>query len=218
MDNLSPPRSIFAAPQASPAPAKVYVRDFLREVDIKHLSSPLAAIKKLDKLEADRDGLLDLKDAGLQISVSPNLLLRGIKAYDAVLKAAAERGWPLKLREGVALRISVSSEPLELAVMEKTEPIAQVKVRPGEPSLRRAHIPSPEEIQPRLRIALLAGELQSSRLPKSDPRSKYSCNQQKYIHRAVRQFKPQRYNKHCAEWPTQGGSIRAVEPPDPERQ
>ena len=113
------------------------MRDFLREVDIKHLSSPLAAIKKLDKLETDRDGLLDLKDAGLQISVSPDLLLRGIKAYDAVLRAAAERGWPLKLREGAALRISVSSEPLELAVTEKTEPIAQVKVRPGECRPRR---------------------------------------------------------------------------------
>ena len=67
------PKVDFRCTSASPAPAKVYVRDFLREVDIKRLSSPLAAIKKLDKLEADRDGLLDLKDAGLQISVSPNL-------------------------------------------------------------------------------------------------------------------------------------------------
>jgi len=95
--NLQPPRSIFAPPRATLAPAKVYVRDFLREVDIKQLSQPLAAIKKLDKLETDRDGLLDLKQADLQISVSPDLLLRGVRAYDAVLKAAAERAWPLKI-------------------------------------------------------------------------------------------------------------------------
>jgi len=130
--NLSPPRSIFAPPRATPVPAKVYVRDFLREVDIKRLSPPLAAIKRLDKLETDRDGLLDLKQADLQISVSPDLLLRGIKAYDAVLKAARERGWPLKISEGVVLRIIVSSEPLELAVTEKTEPLSEIKVRPGE--------------------------------------------------------------------------------------
>jgi hypothetical protein len=95
--NLSPPRSIFAPPRATPTPATVHVRDFLREVDIKRLSPPLAAIKKLDKLETDRDGLLDLTEAALQISVSPDLLLRGIKAYDAVLRAAAERDWPPKI-------------------------------------------------------------------------------------------------------------------------
>lgn len=93
---------------------------------------PLAAIRKLDKLETDRDGLLDFTPAGLQISVSPDLLLRGIRAYDAVLRMAAERDWPLKISEGVVLRISVSSEHLELAVTEKTDPIAEVKVRPGE--------------------------------------------------------------------------------------
>jgi hypothetical protein len=135
--NVSPPRSIFAPPRATPAPTKVYVRDFLREMDIKQLSPPLAAIKKLDKLETDRDGLLDLKQADLQISVSPDLLQRGIRAYDAVLRAAAERGWPLKIIEGVVFRIIISREALELAVMEKTEPIAEVKVLPGERRPRR---------------------------------------------------------------------------------
>ena len=135
--NLPPPRSIFALPLATPTPAKVYVRDFLREVDIKCLSPPLAAIRKLGKLETDRDGLLDFTPAGLQLSVSPDLLLRGIRAYDAVLRMAAERGWPLKISEGVVLRIIVSSEPLELAVTEKTDPIAEVKVRPGERRPRR---------------------------------------------------------------------------------
>jgi hypothetical protein len=135
--NLSPPRSIFAPPRATPVPAKVYVRDFLREVDIKRLSPPLAAIKRLDKLETDRDGLLDLVPASLHISVSPDLLLRGIKAYDAVLRTAAERGWPLQIREGVVLRIMISNEPLELAITENTEPIPEVKVRPGERRPRR---------------------------------------------------------------------------------
>jgi hypothetical protein len=134
---LSPPRSIFAPPLATPFPATVYVRDFLREVDIKRLSPPLAVIKKLGKLETDRDGLLDLTEAGLQISVSPDLLLRGIQAYDAVLRLAAERDWPLKIREGVVLRIIISGEPLELAVTEKTDPIMEVKVRPGERRPRR---------------------------------------------------------------------------------
>jgi hypothetical protein len=128
--NLSPPRSIFAPPRAIPVPTKVYVRDFLREMDIKQLSPPLAAIKKLEKLETDRDGLVDLKEAGLHISVSPDLLQRGIRAFDAVLRAAAERGWPLKITEGVVLRIMISGEPLELAVTEKTEPIRKSKYVP----------------------------------------------------------------------------------------
>jgi hypothetical protein len=134
---LSPPRSIFAPPLATPFPATVYVRDFLRGVDIKRLSMPLAAIKKLDKLETDRGGLLDFTPAGLQLSVSPDLLLRGIRAYDAVLRAAVERGWALRISEGVVLRIMICGEPLELAVTEKTEPIADVKVRPGERRPRR---------------------------------------------------------------------------------
>jgi len=135
--NLSPPRSIFAPPPATPSPAKVYVRDFLRGVDIKWLSPPLAAIKKLDKLETDRDGLLDLKQAGIQISVSPDLLLRGIEAYAAVLRAAPERGWLPEVNEGVVLRVIICGEPLELAVTEKTEPMLEVKVRPGERRPRR---------------------------------------------------------------------------------
>jgi hypothetical protein len=60
-----------------------------------------------------------------------------VSAYDAVLSAAAERAWPLKIVEGVVLRIMISSEPLELGVTEKTEPIAEVKVHPGERRPRR---------------------------------------------------------------------------------
>jgi len=100
-------------------------------------SPPLAAIKKLDKLETDRDGLLDLSEAGFQISVSPDLLLRETKAYDAVLCAAAGRDWPLKITQVAVLRVIISGEPFDLAVTEKTEPIADVKVRPGERRPRR---------------------------------------------------------------------------------
>jgi hypothetical protein len=53
------------------------------------------------------------------------------------LKTAAERGWPLKIREGGVLRIIICGEPVELAVMERTEPIVDVKVRPGERRPRR---------------------------------------------------------------------------------
>jgi len=35
---------------------------FLREVDIKRLSPPLGAIKKLDVVETDRDGMLDFTE------------------------------------------------------------------------------------------------------------------------------------------------------------
>jgi hypothetical protein len=135
--NLSPPRSIFAPLLAAPFPAKVYVRDFIHEVDIKRLSPPLAAIKKLDRLETDRDGLLDCSQAGFQISVSPDLLPRGIKAYDAVLRTAAERGWLPQINEGSVLRILICGEPFDLAVTEKTGLIADVKVRPGERRQRR---------------------------------------------------------------------------------
>jgi hypothetical protein len=69
--SLSPPRSIFAPPRDTAAPAKVYVRDFLRDVDINRLSPPLGAIKKLGKLETDRDGLLDFTPAGLQLQPQP---------------------------------------------------------------------------------------------------------------------------------------------------
>lgn len=129
---LPPPRSIFAPPRAVQHPVKVWVRDFLRTSDIDHLSAPVRAIKKLDRLETDRDGLLDLAPAGFRISVSPELLLRAINAYDAVLKAATERGWSIQSDEGVVLRLVISGEPLELAVAEKTEPVSGITVRPGE--------------------------------------------------------------------------------------
>jgi hypothetical protein len=51
------------------------------------------------------------------------------------LKAVAEGGWPLS--EGTVHRIVISSERLELAVTGKTEPIPEVRVRPGERRSRR---------------------------------------------------------------------------------
>ena len=96
---LPPRRSVFATPRM-PAPAKVYVRDFLRDADIDQLNPELFAVRKLRTLETDRDGLLDLATAAIRVSVSPELLLRGIKVYDAAVKGAVERGWPLEMIEG----------------------------------------------------------------------------------------------------------------------
>jgi len=129
---LPPPPSIFAPRRPTPPPAKIAVRDFLRDVDIEHLSSPLAAVtRKLRTIETDRDGLLDFSSTGIQIAVSTDLFTRGIKAYDAVLKGAAERGWPIKTGERSRLQIIVCSEPLEPAVAEKIEPIPGVPAQPG---------------------------------------------------------------------------------------
>jgi hypothetical protein len=96
----------------------------------------------------DRDGLLDLKQEDLQISVSPELLLRAIKAYDAVLRLATERGWPF-ISEGVGPRVLICGEPLQLAVTGRTEPMLEVKVRPGE---RRPRSPTGS-----LAVSLTAG-------------------------------------------------------------
>jgi hypothetical protein len=134
---LPPPRSIFEPPRPVPSPAKVHLRDFLRDADIRDLSPQLAQLKRTRTLETDRDGLLNIREAGIQISVGPDLLLRGIKAYDAVLKGAAERGWPVNAVEGSCLKIILRGESLELAVTEKTDPVSGVQVRPGERRPRR---------------------------------------------------------------------------------
>lgn len=128
--SLRPPRSIFAPPLALAPPEKVYVCDFLRAADIGRLGPPLSAIRKLGTLETDRDGLLDCKEAGLGIFVSPDLLARGIKVYDAILKAAADRRWPVSMTEGSNLRIIIGGEPFELAITEKTDPVPEVRWPP----------------------------------------------------------------------------------------
>jgi hypothetical protein len=74
--NLPPPRSILDPLLATAAPFKIHIRDYLRDSDLNRLSPHMAAIKKLDTLETDRDGLLRLAQAGVQISVSPELLAR----------------------------------------------------------------------------------------------------------------------------------------------
>jgi len=134
---MPPPRSVFAAPLRSIPPAKVHVRDYFRNADFDKLNQPLARIKKLDRIETDRDGLLDLTAAGLQISVSPDLLIRGVHVYDAVLKLAAQKGWVIKADDPAHVKLVVCGELLEPAVAEKTDPIAGITVRPGERRPRR---------------------------------------------------------------------------------
>jgi hypothetical protein len=113
------------------------MRDYLSDSDLNRLSRHLAAIRKLDSLETDRDRLLSLAHAGVRVSVSPELLRRAIRAYDLVLKDAAERGWSLRTPEGGILRVPVAGGSFELAVTEKTEPIPGIRVRPGERCPRR---------------------------------------------------------------------------------
>jgi hypothetical protein len=86
--DIAPPRSVFAPSLRSIPPAKIYVRDYLRKADFDILNQSLGRTRKLDRIETDRDGLLDLTAAGLQISISPDLLIRGIRAYNAVPKLA----------------------------------------------------------------------------------------------------------------------------------
>lgn len=135
--SMPPPRSVFAPPRVEIRPSKVHLRDFLADTDLSKLSSQLAPIKKLGTLETDRDGLISLRTAGVQILASPELLLRAAKVYDAVLREVAARGWPIHPAEGSYLKVVICEEPLVLAVTEETDPIAGIEVRPGERRPRR---------------------------------------------------------------------------------
>lgn len=132
-----PPRSVFAPPRVAVTPAKVYVRDFLTKADLDSLSPPLSCIKQMETLETNRDGLLDLSRAGLHISVSPELLVRALRVYDAVLKEALARGWQLSTDDPQHIRLLYSGEGLMPAVAEKTDPVIGIEVRPGERRPRR---------------------------------------------------------------------------------
>lgn len=125
-----PRPSIFSRPKPVTPPTKVYVRDFLRDGDIDKLSPPLAAIKKLGNVETDRDGLLDFSGMEVHISVSPDLFVRAVKIYDAVLKEALSRGWIAKT-DSARWQITVSTVPPRLAVTENIEPIPGMLAPPG---------------------------------------------------------------------------------------
>ena len=135
--DIPPPRSVFAPPLRSIPPAKVHVRDYFRNADFDKLDQPLARIRKLDRIGTDRDGLLDLNAAGLLISVSPDLFIRGVEAYDSVLRLAAQNGWLIKTDDPAHVKLVVCGELLEPSVAEKTDPIAGITVRPGERRPRR---------------------------------------------------------------------------------
>ena len=126
-----PRPSLFSPPKPVTPPTKVYVRDFLRDADIDKLSAPLSALKKLGKVETDRDGLLDFSGMEVQIAVSPDLFVRAINTYDAVLKEALSRGWITKIADSARWQITVSTVPLRLAVTEKIEPIPGMLAPPG---------------------------------------------------------------------------------------
>jgi hypothetical protein len=79
----------------------------------------LARIRKLARIETDRDGLLDLNAAGLQISVSPDVFVRGVQAYHSVLRLAAQKGWLIKTDDPAHVKLVVCGELLEPSVAEK---------------------------------------------------------------------------------------------------
>ncbi len=133
---VPPPPDIFAKPPARDQPEKVSIRDFLPPSDLDRLTPHLAPIKKLGSMETDRDGLLNLGATGLNIVVSPELLVRAIEACDAVLKGAGDQGWPITKEEN-GLRITVFDELLEIEVTEKVDPVPGVHVRPGDRRPRR---------------------------------------------------------------------------------
>ena len=90
-------------------------------------------------METDRDGLIDLRGTGVQIAVSPELILRGVVLCNAALKGATERGWTVKTAAspGAHLRLSINGEQLDFAVEEKTEPIPGLFAAPGARRQRR---------------------------------------------------------------------------------
>jgi hypothetical protein len=84
-------------------------------------------------METDRDGLIDLRGTGVQMAVSPDLIVRAVALFNAVLKGATKRGWMVKAgaSPGAHLRVSITGEEMDFIVEEKTEPIPGLLAAPG---------------------------------------------------------------------------------------
>lgn len=137
---LPPPiPPISAAPVLIPAKRKIRVRESLADTDFSGFDPALKAVRRVGTMETDRDGLIDLRGTGVQIAVSPELLLRGVVLCNAFLKGATERGWTAKIAAspGACLRMSINGEQLDFAVEEKTEPIPGLFAAPGARRQRR---------------------------------------------------------------------------------
>ena len=111
----------------------------LAGIDFSDFDPALKAVRRVAAMETDRDGLIDLRGTGVQITVSPELILRGVVLCNAVLKGASERGWTVKTAAspGAHLRLAINGEHLDFLIEERTEPIPGFFAAPGARRLRR---------------------------------------------------------------------------------
>jgi hypothetical protein len=110
----------------------VSVQELLASADFSDFDPTLKAIKRVRVMESDRDGLIDLRATGVQILASPELLLRGVKLCDAVLKGGTKRGWLIRTDGSPnRLRVSISGEQFDFVAEEITEPIPGHDAVPG---------------------------------------------------------------------------------------
>jgi hypothetical protein len=61
-------------------------------MDFSDYDPALKAVRRVATMETNRDGLIDLRGTGVQIAVSPELIVRGVALCNAVLKGATKRG------------------------------------------------------------------------------------------------------------------------------
>jgi hypothetical protein len=128
-----PVAAISVAPAWTPTKRKIRVQESLAGVDFSDFDPALKAVRRVVTMETDRDGLIDLRGTGVQIVVSPELIVRGVVLCNAVLKGATKRGWVIKAggSPGAHLRVLISGEQLDFIVEEKIEPIPGLLAAPG---------------------------------------------------------------------------------------
>ena len=116
-----PVAAISVAPAWTPTKRKIRVQESLAGVDFSDFDPALKAVRRVATMETDRDGLIDLRGTGVQIVVSPELIIRGVVLCNAVLKGATKRGWVIKAvgSPGAHLRVLISGEQLDFIVEEK---------------------------------------------------------------------------------------------------
>ena len=140
-EKQSPPisSSITVVHPQVPIKRKVQVQELLAGAGFSDFDPALKAIRRVRTVETDRDGLIDLRASGIQIVVSPELLLRGVVLCDVVLKGATKRGWLIQANGSPdhLLRVSISGEVFDFVVEEITEPIPGHDAAPGARRPRR---------------------------------------------------------------------------------
>jgi hypothetical protein len=128
-----PVAAINVAPARTPTKQRIRVKESLAGVNFTDFDPALKAVRRVGTMETDRDGLINLRGAGVQIAVSPELIVRSVVLCNAVLKGATKRGWMIKVggSPGAHLCLSISGEQLDFTIEEKTEPIPDLFAPPG---------------------------------------------------------------------------------------